>query len=99
MKQQNTVLDKLGTRADKTCEQLSHQGASIQELQTISNRTCGQTNSILAKVTQVLSRVTLGQILLSQIREQLQMIIRLYTSFTTKMRAGIAKLLELFFSF
>ncbi|RYP12305.1 hypothetical protein DL765_007416 [Monosporascus sp. GIB2] len=98
LREQSSVLDELGKKADQTRKQLSGQEASIQEIQTVANHTKEQTKSILATVTEVLALVTSGLMQLRQITEQLHKMIRICATFTTEMRTVMSKLMELFFS-
>ncbi|RYO77538.1 hypothetical protein DL766_009647 [Monosporascus sp. MC13-8B] len=98
LREQSSVLDELGKKADQTRKQLSGQEASIQEIQTIANHTKEQTKSILATVTQVLALITSGLMQLRQITRQLHKMIRICATFTAEMRTAMSKLMELFFS-
>lgn len=95
MTYQHAPLDKLGTRTDKICEQLDQQESSVEAIRSTSDMTYGQTTSILAKVTGVLSYAASSHIRLLRIGEQLQMIMRLCVSFTSQVRGGMTRLGEL----
>jgi len=60
LRDQSSVLNKLGKKADETVQQLHGQEASIHEIQTVTNHTQGQTESIFTTVTKVLAIVTSG---------------------------------------
>lgn len=98
LRDQSSVLDELGKKADETHQQLSSQAASIQGIQTITNHTKGQTKSILATVTEILALVTSGAMHLRQIIKQLHMLFRLCNTFTAETRTAMSKLMELFHS-
>ncbi|KAL9026146.1 MAG: hypothetical protein Q9196_005144 [Gyalolechia fulgens] len=96
LENQNFVLDELGRQADRNCQQLSEQSASIEEIQITIDRTQGQTNSILAKVTEVLSLAASGLMQLRHITQQLHTTLQLCAEFTAEMRIAMSKLLNLF---
>ena len=96
LEDQHSVLDELGRQADRNCQQLSEQNASIEELQITTDRTRGQTNSILAKVTEVLSLAASGLMHLRHISQQLHTTLQLCAEFTAEMRTAMSKLLNVF---
>ncbi|KAL8833073.1 MAG: hypothetical protein Q9176_008099 [Flavoplaca citrina] len=71
LENQHSVLDELGRQADRNCQQLSEQNASIEEIQITTDRTQWQTDSILAKVTEVLSLAASGLMQLRHISQQM----------------------------
>lgn len=83
LRDQSSVLDKLGKKADETHQQLGTQAVSIQGIQTI---------------TGILALVTSGTMHLRQIIKQLHMLFRLFNTFTAEARAAMSKLMELFHS-
>ncbi|KAL8914321.1 MAG: hypothetical protein Q9171_001041 [Xanthocarpia ochracea] len=96
LKNQHSVPDELSRQADRNFQQLSEQNASIEEIQITTDRTQGQTNSILAKVTEVLFLAASGLMHLRHIDQQLHKTLQLCADFTEEMRTAMSKLLNLF---
>ncbi|KAL8855919.1 MAG: hypothetical protein Q9178_007433 [Gyalolechia marmorata] len=96
LENQHSVLDELGRQADRNCQQLSEQSASIEEIRITTDRTKGQTKSILAKVTEVLSLAASGLMHIRHINQQLHKTLKLCADFTAEMRTAMSKLWNLF---
>ncbi|KAI1743574.1 hypothetical protein F4680DRAFT_408602 [Xylaria scruposa] len=98
LKDQDSILDKLGKAADETRGQLSSQGDLIQDIRVITTHIQEETNTTLATVTEVLALVTSGLVHLRHITRHLHTMIRVCVTFTADMRKAMSKLMELFFS-
>lgn len=96
LESQGAVLDALENNADSTCTQLSNQAASIQNIQTTTMHNQQQTKSVLGMVTEILRLVTSGILHIRQLAQQLQLMLRLYSTFTTEMRRTMGKAMEVF---
>jgi hypothetical protein len=93
----STVLNNLGTKANRTNQLLHDQAELVQGIQAKISNTQDQNRSILSAVTEILSLITSGVMSVRLIVNQLTKMSEMCTRFTAEMREMASNLMRLFF--